>query len=95
MKDVDLPNNPEALPPVAGSEIINCGRCAHLHNRGRGSHPGQGRCACNARMIQTGQVRPVVMLDSTCEHAKLSAAFDPNFSRRFHEWKPWDMPPIP
>lgn len=59
-------------------EPVNCGRCAHLWNR---AQPGFGICACAARQDQTGRVRPTVALDATCEHAKISAKFDPDFYR--------------
>lgn len=53
---------------------VNCGRCAHLWNR-EGNHPGTGRCGCNARQRETGEIRPLVDLNATCGHAELSAKF--------------------
>lgn len=60
------------------NEQVNCGRCAHLWNR-EPNHPGFGRCACLARQHQLQQLRPMVELVATCEHAQLSAKFDPEF----------------
>ncbi len=57
-------------------EPVNCGRCAHLWNR---SQPGFGVCASAARAHQIGKIRSTVALDATCEHAQLSAKFDPDF----------------
>jgi hypothetical protein len=65
------------------SESINCGRCAHLWKKH--TVPSLGYCGCHARKIQTGQIKPVVDLSETCEHAKLSAKFDPDANRRFYE----------
>lgn len=79
-------------------EPVNCGRCAHLWNR-ESNHPGFGRCACNARYRQTGELRPMVQLDSSCDHAQLSAKFDPEFiprlrAQRFREdQEDWGMLP--
>jgi hypothetical protein len=73
---------------------VNCGRCSLLS---RHTRPGFGICGSTARMIQTGEALPTVSLDSTCEHAALSAKFDPDFKRRWQaslraEWK---MPSLP
>ena len=73
----------------------NCGRCAHLWNRDAG-HPGFGRCACAARQHQTAQIRPLVDLNGTCEHAQLSAKFDPDFMPRLAAARrgEWETPTI-
>jgi hypothetical protein len=55
---------------------VNCGKCAHLWNT---KPNGFGICACHARQIQTSMIRPTVALDATCEHAQLSAKFNPDF----------------
>ncbi len=57
-------------------DLVNCGRCANLWNR---SQPGFGVCASAARAHQIGKIRATVALDATCEHAQLSAKFDPDF----------------
>lgn len=72
---------------------VNCGRCSRLR---RQTQPGFGICGSHARMIQTDQVSPTVSLDATCEHAALSAKFDPDFQRRSRDsqCRPWTMPPL-
>ena len=81
------------------AEPVNCGRCAHLWNRDA-NHPGFGRCACRARQDETGEIRPLVALDSVCEHAQLSAKFDPAFmpailAARRGDWEKPDPQPEP
>ena len=71
------------------SEPINCGRCAHLWNRKNSSF---GVCACFARQELTGQLRPSVALDATCEHAELSAKFDPEFMAKVRASRPGYVP---
>ena len=60
---------------------VNCGRCAHLWTVCQ-NQPGRGVCACTARQLESGAVRPTVDLAGTCAHAKLSAQFDPDFIPR-------------
>lgn len=57
-------------------EPVNCGRCAMLSRR---AQPGFGICGCNARGREIGKYHTTVSLDATCEHAKISAKFDPDF----------------
>ena len=80
--------------PVSEASI-NCGRCAHLWGRKNG-HPDSGVCACHARQVRTGQLRPTVSLDATCEDAQLSAKFDPDFWPRVIAARQgkWDQPPL-
>lgn len=78
---------------------VNCGRCAHLWNRAY-NQPGFGRCACHARKQITGKIRELVSLDATCEHAQLSAKYDPDFLPRLRaarrgEWELPDPPNLP
>lgn len=84
---------PSAFHATPGSEIVNCGRCAHLN---RFTRLGFGKCGCNARMRQTGEVLPTVSLDATCEHAKLSQKYNPNILREMAERNAgkWNLPPI-
>jgi hypothetical protein len=79
-------------PPVSPS--VNCGRCAHLNRIVR---PCFGKCGCNARAAETGDVLPTVSLDSTCSHSKLSAKFNPFILSEMHERSAgqWNLPPIP
>lgn len=62
--------------PDTTPTTINCGCCARLWKRTR---PGFGVCGCAARRHATGEINPVVSLDSTCEFALLSAKLDPEF----------------
>ncbi|MEO5715040.1 MAG: hypothetical protein ABIT37_16295 [Luteolibacter sp.] len=62
-------------------ETVNCGRCASLWNK-EANRPGFGRCASHARQQQTGKIRPLVDLNATCEHAQLSAKFNPEYFPR-------------
>lgn len=73
--------------------FVNCGRCAHLS---RVTSPGIGKCGCNARMRQTGEVLPTVSLGTTCEHAKLSQKFNPQVLSEMHKRNAgtWEMPPL-
>lgn len=74
-------------------EPVNCGRCAHMWSK---AHPGFGVCACHARQQVTGKIRPTVRLDSTCEHAQLSAKFDPDFLPRLKAARrgEWEKPEL-
>lgn len=72
---------------------VNCGRCAHLWNL-EPNKPGFGRCACHARQQQSGVIRELVNLTGTCEHAQISAKFDPNFLPRLRAVRrgDWEAP---
>ncbi len=47
-------------------------------------------------MRETGKIHPIVQLDFTCQHAQLSASYDPEFRSRNNEQKQgtWNLPPL-